>query len=110
MYEILEVIYPSTLKLHKKYFTQPFYVRRRLLPNPFPTNPSMNNERSLMEGKRLQVNSLLEKSLAGNQISFIRDKTLDQNWRYLLFEDGIHLNNKGTNVLVSSFVNYLNTM
>ncbi len=64
----------------------------------------------LMEGKRLQVNSLLEKSLAGNQISFIRHETLDQNWRYLLFEDGIHLNNEGTNVLGSSFVNYLNTI
>ena len=62
----------------------------------------------LMEGKRLQVNSLLEESLAGNQISFIRHETLDQNWQYLLFEDGIHLNNEGTNVLGSSFVNFLN--
>ena len=64
----------------------------------------------LMEGKRLQVNSILEESLAGNQISFIRHETLDQNWQYLLFEDGIHLNNEGTHVLGSSFVNYLNAI
>ena len=64
----------------------------------------------LMEGKRLQVNSILEESLAGDQISFIRHETLDQNWQYLLFEDGIHLNNEGTNVLGSSFVNYLNAI
>ena len=64
----------------------------------------------LMEGKRLQVNSILEESLACNQISFIRHETLDQNWQYLLFEDGIHLNNEGTNVLGSSFVNYLNAI
>ena len=63
-----------------------------------------------MEGKRLQVNSILEESLACNQISFIRHETLDQNWQYLLFEDGIHLNNEGTNVLGSSFVNYLNAI
>ena len=50
------------------------------------------------------------KAVAGNQISFIRHETLDQNWRYLLFEDGIHLNSEGTNVLGSSFVNYLNNI
>ena len=42
------VVYP-TLKLHEKMFTQPRYVRRFLLPNPFlfGTNTFINNERNL---------------------------------------------------------------
>ena len=37
----------------------------------------------LMEGKRLQVGSLLVKSLAENEIYFIRHQ--NHEWRYLLF-------------------------
>ena len=64
----------------------------------------------LMEGKRLQVNSLLVKSLAENEIHCIRHQNIDHEWRLLLFDEGIHLNNEGTNVLGQNFVNYINTV
>ena len=63
-----------------------------------------------LEGKRLQVNSLLVKSLADNEIQFIPHQNIDQEWCYLLFEDGIHLNNEGTKVLGQNFVTYINTI
>ena len=64
----------------------------------------------LMEGKRLQVNSFLVKSLAENEIHFIRHQNIDHEWRFLLFDNGIHLNNEGTNVLGQNFVNCINTV
>ena len=83
---------------------------KKMIRNVAVSSILARGDSDLMEGKRLQVNSILEESLACNQISFIRHETLDQNWQYLLFEDGIHLNNEGTNVLGSSFVNYLNAI
>ena len=45
-----KILFTQPLKLLEKLFTQPFYVRKFLSPNPFlfGTNPSVNNERSLM--------------------------------------------------------------
>eukprot|EP00794_Sanderia_malayensis_P001652 gene1652-1837_t len=53
----------------------------------------------LLEEKRVRVNMLLKKSLAENGIDFIEHKEFETDWRYLLHDDGIHLNNDGTNVL-----------
>ena len=41
------LVYP-TLKLHEQMCTQPFYVKKIILPNSFlfGTNPSINNEQS----------------------------------------------------------------
>ena len=67
------------------------------------------NDSDLMEGKRLQVNSLLVKSLAENEKHFIRNQNIDHE-RRCLFDDGIHPNNEGTNVLGQNFVHYINTI
>ena len=47
-----KILFTQPLKLHEKPFTQTFYVRKFLSPNPFlfGTNPSVNNERSLNGG------------------------------------------------------------
>ena len=44
-----KILFTKPLKLHEKLFTQSFYVRKFLSPNPFlfGTNPSLNDERSL---------------------------------------------------------------
>ncbi len=83
---------------------------KRIVQNVAVSSILARGDSDLMEGKRLQVNSLLAKSLAENKIHFIRHENVDQDWRYLLYEDGIHLNNDGTNVLGQDFVNYINTI
>eukprot|EP00794_Sanderia_malayensis_P002501 gene2501-2891_t len=64
----------------------------------------------LLEEKRVRVNILLKKSLAENGIDFIEHKEFETDWWYLLHDDGIHLNNDGTNVLGNDLVNYLNNV
>ena len=62
----------------------------------------------LMESKRVQVNALLEKSLRKYDIGFIKHGNFDDNWRNLLYDDGIHLNQQGTNLLGGNIVKFLN--
>ena len=62
----------------------------------------------LLERKRVQVDMMLQKSLADNEIDLIEHKVFDTDWQYLLYDDGIHLNDDGTNVLGNDFVNYIN--
>ena len=83
---------------------------KRTVQNVAVSSILARGDSDLMEGKRLLVNSLLAKSLKGNEIHFIRHQNFDQDWRYLLYEDGIHLNNEGTNVLGQNFVNYINAI
>ena len=64
----------------------------------------------LLERKRVQVNRTLQKSLADNEIDFIEHEVFDNDWRFLLYDDGIHLNDDGTNVLGNDFVNYINNV
>ena len=58
-----------------------------------------HGDSDLMEGKRLQVNSLLVRTLAENEIHFIRHGNIDHECRFLLVDDGIHLNDESTNML-----------
>ena len=53
-----KILFTQPLKLHEKLFTQTFYVRKFLSPNPFlfGTNPSVNNERSLKVQNYLAYN------------------------------------------------------
>ena len=51
---------------------------------------------------------MLQKSLADNKIDLIENEVFDTDWRYLLYDDGIHLNDDDTNVLGNDFVNYIN--
>ena len=53
---------------------------------------------------------MLKKSLADKEIDFIEHKVFDSDWRYLLHDDGIHLNDNGTNVLGNDLVNFINTI
>ena len=64
----------------------------------------------LLERKRVQVNRTLKKSLADNEIDFIEHEVFNNYWRFLLYDDGIHLNDDGTNVLGNDFVNYINNV
>ena len=61
----------------------------------------------LMESKRVQVNNLLERSLETYGIDFIKHENFDENWQVLLYDDGIHLNQRGTNVLGGNIVKFL---
>ena len=63
----------------------------------------------LMESKRVQVNHLLERSLDNYGIDFIKHENFDENWQELLYDDGIHLNQRGTNVLGGNIVKFLNS-
>ena len=63
-----------------------------------------------LERKRVQINTMLQKSLADNEIDLIKHEVFDRDWRYLLYDDGIHLNDDGTNVLGNNFVNYINNV
>ena len=63
-----------------------------------------------LERKRVQVNMMLQKSLADNEIDLIEHEVFDTDWRHLLYDDGIHLNDDGTNVLGNDFVNYINSI
>eukprot|EP00112_Aurelia_sp_Birch-Aquarium-sp1_P020936 Seg551.3 transcript_id=Seg551.3/GoldUCD/mRNA.D3Y31 product="hypothetical protein" protein_id=Seg551.3/GoldUCD/D3Y31 len=60
----------------------------------------------MMELKRVQVNNLLDKSLKGASIDFIKHENFDENWQELSHDDGIHLNQKGTNVLGGNIVEF----
>ena len=64
----------------------------------------------LLERKRVQVNMMLQKSLADNEIDLIEHEVFDTDWRYLLYDDGIHLNDDGTNVLGNDLGNYTNSI
>ena len=63
-----------------------------------------------LERKRVQVNMMLQKSLADNEIDLIEHEVFDTDWRHLLYDDGIHLNDDGINVLGNDFVNYINSI
>ena len=43
-------------------------------------------------------------------LSMIEHEVFDTDWRHLLCDDGIHLNDDGTNVLGNDFVNYINSI
>ena len=62
----------------------------------------------LMESKRVQVNALLEESLRRYDIGFINHGNFDDKWQNLLYDDGIHLNQRGTNLLGGNIVKFLN--
>ena len=63
-----------------------------------------------LERKRVQVNMMLQKSLADNEIDFVEHEVFDNDWRFLLYDHGIHLNDDGTNVLGNDFVNCINNV
>ena len=63
----------------------------------------------VMESKRAHINNLLERSLETHGIDFIKHENFDENWQDLLYDDGIHLNQRGTNVLGGNIVKFLNS-
>ncbi len=63
----------------------------------------------VMESKQAHVNNLLERSLETHGIDFIKHENFDENWQDLLYDDGIHLNQRGTNVLGGNIVKFLNS-
>eukprot|EP00112_Aurelia_sp_Birch-Aquarium-sp1_P000835 Seg108.6 transcript_id=Seg108.6/GoldUCD/mRNA.D3Y31 product="hypothetical protein" pseudo=true protein_id=Seg108.6/GoldUCD/D3Y31 len=61
-----------------------------------------------MESKRVHVIALLEESLRRYDIGFINHGNFDDNWRNLLYDDGIHLNQRGTNLVGGNIAKFLN--
>ena len=74
------------------------------------SNILARGDSDLLERKRVQVNMMLQKSLEDNEIDLIEHEVFDKDWRYLLYDDGINLNDDGTNVLGNDFVNYINSI
>ena len=68
------------------------------------------DDSDFFERKRVEVNAFLQKLLANKDIDFIEHPVFDTDWEYLLYNDGIHLNEQGTNVLGNAFLNYINNI
>ncbi len=62
------------------------------------------------ERKRVEVNAFLQKLLANKEIDIIEHPVFDTDWEYLLYNDGIHLNEQGKNVLGNDFLDYINNI
>ncbi len=80
---------------------------KKEIPVVFVSGILPRGDSDLLEGKRLQVNSLLCNLLAAKDIHFIRHDNFEQEWRFLLSRDGLHLNDSGTNALGQDFVDFL---
>ncbi len=63
----------------------------------------------LIDVKRREVNFELEKRLQNSGILLIKHEYIKMEWKNLLYRDGIHLNQDGTNALGEDFVIFLNS-
>ena len=64
----------------------------------------------LIDVKRRKVNIALEKELENSRIELIKHEYIEREWENMLYKDGIHLNQDGTNALGGDFVSFLNSV